>query len=170
MNGNISFSYKFFANFIQLGSESDAPPISVLIIPPSQTNPSAKKLADIIIIIHNIPNMTNLIHSFILSSEFEVIILYPPKKAIAIHITINISIAYQMSDFTCFVNKSDHLPVSTSLSIALSIDVHSIVASMTPSKGDASSAKVQFKLKILILNADSINVNNAFLIDFISRQ
>jgi hypothetical protein len=103
-----------------------------------------------------------------LSSEFEVIILYPPKKAIAIHMTIKISIAYHISDLTCLLNKFDHFPFSTSLSIALSIDVPSIVAPRTPSKGDESSAKVQFKLKRLRLNTDSINVNNAFLIDFIS--
>jgi hypothetical protein len=100
IKGNIILSYKFFANIIQLGSLSDAHQNSMLIIPLDQTNHSAKNLADIIIMIHNTPNTTYLIHSFIFSSAFDVIILYQPINAIAIQTTIKISIAYHINDLT----------------------------------------------------------------------
>jgi hypothetical protein len=93
MKGNMIFWYKLSANLIQLGvSDSFIGTNSSLIIPFSQTKDEAKKPADTIIIIHTIQNITNLIHSFILSSLSDVIILYHPINATAIHITINISI------------------------------------------------------------------------------
>jgi hypothetical protein len=63
---------------------------SFVIIPPSQTKDVARNLAETIMIIHNIPNPTNLIQSFMESSLSDVIILYPPMKATAIQITIKI--------------------------------------------------------------------------------
>jgi hypothetical protein len=63
---------------------------SFVIIPSLQTKDVARNLAETMIIIHNIPNPTNLIPSFIESSLSDVIILYPPMNAIAIQITIKI--------------------------------------------------------------------------------
>jgi hypothetical protein len=84
------FLYKPSARAIQLGSSSPILTNSFLIIPPSQTSEDAINCADTIIIIHKTPKITNLIHHFMSSSLSDVIILYPQKKATAIHTTINI--------------------------------------------------------------------------------
>jgi hypothetical protein len=93
MKGNIIVLYKFSAKFIQLGQlASVVPPNSSVMIPSFQTRDDAKNFADTMIIIHIIPKTTNLIHSFRFSSLSDVIILYPPKNAIAIHTTMKMSI------------------------------------------------------------------------------
>jgi hypothetical protein len=91
MKGYIMWLYRLSANLIQLGPVATSPN-SCSIIPLFQTNPLAINLADTITIIHIIQNTTNLIHSLSVSSLSDVIILYPPKNATAIHITINMSI------------------------------------------------------------------------------
>jgi hypothetical protein len=91
MKGYIMWLYRLSANLIQLGPVATSPN-SCSIIPLFQTNPLAINLADTITIIHIIQNNTNLIHSLRVSSLSDVIILYPPKNATAIHITINMSI------------------------------------------------------------------------------
>ncbi|MBQ5945672.1 hypothetical protein IJL65_04820 [bacterium] len=149
MKGNIILSYNCCAMTTHLGVAS---PVGncPLIIPPFPTNHSAKNLAEVIIIIHNTPNITYLIPSFILSSELDVIILYPPKKAIAIPITIKTSIAYPIKAFTCSLNKAPHFSAVITFSLAtLSYDqfcCHEgslIVVLSTASYGvDASDASV----------------------------
>ena len=89
MNGYTSFLYKSDANLIHLGVSSQASTNSVS---SKSVNPVAKNLAETMIMIHIIPNTTNLIHSFIVFSSSDVIILYHPMNATAIHTTINISI------------------------------------------------------------------------------
>jgi hypothetical protein len=76
INGYNIFSYKAEANSTQLGWLVKLLFVnSSVIIPLSPTNHSAKNLADTIIMIHIIPNITNLIHSFNESSLSDVIIL-----------------------------------------------------------------------------------------------
>jgi len=91
MKGNKTFSYNDEANLIHLGLSISASLNSAVIIPLSPTKLSAKNLAETMIIIHIIPNITSLIHSFIVFSSSDVIILYHPMNATAIHTTIKIS-------------------------------------------------------------------------------
>jgi hypothetical protein len=76
IKGYIILLYKLLANCIQLGIYlSEGLANSFVIIPLSQTKDVARNLAETMIIIHNTPKATNLIHSFNVSSLSDIIIL-----------------------------------------------------------------------------------------------
>jgi hypothetical protein len=114
MKGYITALYKLSANCIQLGLFQSELANSFVIIQSVHTRAFAINLADTIIIIHNIPNITSLIPSFIVSSFSDVIILYHPINATTIHITMKKSITYHIITLTCSLNKSDQCALTTS--------------------------------------------------------
>ena len=71
-------------------------PLTSFIIPLSQTNKFDINLADTIIITHITQNITNLIHSFIVSSFSDVMILYAQKNATATQTAINTLTKYDI--------------------------------------------------------------------------
>jgi hypothetical protein len=166
MKGYRRSSYNDETNLIHLGDSDVAPTNSVF---NNHSNQEAKNLADTIIMIHIIPNISNLTHSFIVSSLSDVIILYHPRKATSIQTTINISIIYPTILRTCsLTNKAPVSPSATSPFIADFRDVHFVVCQITfpyISKLPAACTVLNID-RLASPNIDSIDANKNFLIVF----
>ena len=165
MNGYRRSSYKDATNLIHLGESDDAPTNSVFSSP---SNQDARNLADTIIIIHIIPNITNLTHSFIVSSLSDVIILYHPRKATRIQTTINISIIYPTILRTCTLTNVAHFSsVTTSQCTAVFRDVPFVVCQITFPYTSMLPAHTVLNIdKLASPNIESIDANKNFLIAF----
>jgi hypothetical protein len=139
IKGYIIVLYRLSANTIQLGLWSFTAN-SCVIIPLFQTKEFAINLAETIIIIQIIQNITNLIPSFKFSSFSEVIILYHPKNAIAIQTTMKKSITYHISTLTCSLNSSDPVLSITTSPPFIALDNDHFKFFCVPLSVDKSSA------------------------------